>query len=193
MEIRPATPEVWPLITELFAHGDPRWCWCQFWRSTGVTWTGATADENRASLEAQARGDPAPGLVAIRDGVAVGWVGLGPRGAFGRLTRSRTIPQLPGDGVWVVICFVVTRTARRSGVARALLEAAVGYARTHGARSVEGYPVDTAGVRIPSASMYTGARSMFEAAGFSLASPTTSKASAGSPRVVMRLDLDGAG
>jgi GNAT superfamily N-acetyltransferase len=130
--------------------------------------------------------DPAPGLVALQDARAVGWVGLGPREEFGRLARSRTLPQLPGDTVWVVNCFVVARTARRSGVASALLDAAVAYARDHGAQTLEGYPVATSGGRISSASVYTGTAGMFERAGFSVAAPTTSKAASGAPRVVMR-------
>ena len=124
--------------------------------------------------------------MALRDGVAVGWVGLGPREAFPRLARSRTIPQLPGEHVWVVNCFVVAKDARRSGVAGALLEAAVAYAAEHGARLVEGYPVQTGGERMASASAYTGTEGMFERAGFETASTTTSKARGGRPRVVMR-------
>lgn len=186
LEIEPLSSRSWPALTELFAHGDPRWCWCQFWRKAGTSWTTTSADENRTLLRALAEQDPAPGLVAVRDGVAVGWVGLAPREAFKRLARSRVIPQLPGEKVWVVNCFVVARTARRSGVARALLDAAVEYAREHGACTLEGYPVSTAGTRIPSASLYTGSVSMFEAAGFSVAAPTTSRIASGTPRVVMR-------
>ena len=52
-------------------------------------------------------------------------------------------------------------------------------------RLLEGYPVETEG-RMPSASAYTGTRGMFERAGFTEASATTSKASGGRPRVVMR-------
>jgi GNAT superfamily N-acetyltransferase len=144
------------------------------------------ADDNRASLRELVGREPAPGLVALQDGRAVGWVGFGPREDFPRLARSRTIPQLPGDGVWVVNCFVVARTARRSGVASALLDAAVAYAREHGARLLEGYPVQTDGGRMASASAYTGTAGMFERAGFTVASATTSKAGGGLPRVVVR-------
>ena len=187
MEILPASPDVWPLIANLFsAGGDPKWCWCQFWRKPGANWTNTTPAANRADLEALVGADPAPGLVALRDGVAVGWIGLGPRADFPGLGRSRTIPQLPGDAVWVVNCFVVARGARRTGVASALLEAAVAYAREHGAAIVEGYPVLTGGARISSASVYTGTAGMFERAGFAVAAETTSKASSGTPRVVMR-------
>lgn len=187
MDIRPLTPALWPALADLFASGgDPKSCWCQFWRKPGLSFSNATADESRASLRALVGRDPAPGLVAMRDGRAVGWVGLGPREEFGRLARSRTIPQLPGDRVWVVNCFVVARTARRSGVASALLDAAIAYARDHGAGLVEGYPVQTGGERMASASVYTGTASMFERAGFTEAAPTTSKAGGGRPRTVMR-------
>ena len=96
--------------------------------------------------------------------------------------------MLPGDEVWAVTCFVVARAARRSGVASALLEAAVTYAREHGARVIEGYPVDTAGARITSASGYTGTLSMFERAGFRVVADTTSKPQPGMFRRVVRLE-----
>ena len=181
----PASPAVWPAIVELFAAGgDPKSCWCQFWRKPGSNWY-TSVDESRRDLRALVGRDPAPGLVALRDGKAVGWVGLGPREDFGRLARSRTIPQLPGDGVWVVNCFVVARAARRGGVAGALLDAALAYARANGATTLEGYPVETGGDRMASAAAYTGTTGMFERAGFAVVSPTTSRA-AGRPRVVVR-------
>lgn len=168
-----------------------RWCWCQYWRKPGSNWTNTSRDQNREDLLAlvERASGPAPGLIALRDGKAVGWVGLGPREDFPRLARSRTIPQLPGDGVWVVNCFVVARSARRSGVAGALLDGAVAYAREHGAQTLEGYPVQTGGARMASASAYTGTAGMFERAGFTVAAETTSRAGGGLPRVVARLDL----
>lgn len=187
MHIVPASPAEWPALAELFAAGgDPKWCWCQYWRKPGANWSNTTPAENRADLQALVGGDPAPGLVAMQDGVAIGWVGLGPREAFPRLARSRTLPHLPGDDVWSINCFVVARGERGRGVGDALLGAAVRYARDHGAGVVEGFPVETGGKRMPSASAYTGTRGMFERAGFSVAAPTTSKAGGGRLRVLMR-------
>ena len=190
MEIVPASPVVWPLIAELFAEGgDPRWCFCQWWRKRNANWTNTTADANRADLEALVGGaGPAPGLVAIEDGRAVGWVGLGPREDFPRLGASRVIPQLPGDAVWAINCFVVAKGARRGGVAGALLDAAVTYARDHGAGVVEGYPVRTSGGKVSAAGLYTGTEGMFERSGFGVAEETTSGLRTGTPRLVMRLD-----
>ena len=185
--VAPLTSRQWPALADLLSSGgDARWCFCQYWRKPGANWTNTTAAENRADLEALVGADPAPGLVALEDGVAVGWVGLGPREAFPRLARSRVLPQLPGEAVWVVNCFVVARRSRGRGIADALLAAAVEYAATHGARLVEGFPVETGGERMPSASAYTGTRGMFERAGFDEAARSTSKASGGRPRVVMR-------
>ncbi len=189
MEILPASPETWPAIADLFnSTSGLRWCWCQFWRKPGSNWTNTSADDNREDLRALASGGgPAPGLVALDDdGRAIGWVGLGPRESFGRLARSRTLPQLPGKDVWAINCFVVARGSRRSGVASALLEAAMAYARDHGAGVLEGYPVATDGSRISSASVYTGTAAMFERAGFEVVAPSTSKAASGTPRVVVR-------
>jgi GNAT superfamily N-acetyltransferase len=194
LTIEPLATANWPALADLFsAGGDPKWCWCMWWRSPGATWTNASADRNRAALRELVGREPAPGLVAIRDGRAVGWVGLAPRAEYARLARSRTIPRLPGDDVWAITCFVVAREARRSGVAGALLEAAVEYARVHGARTLEGYPVRTDGSRMPSASAYTGTLGMFERAGFTVVSETTSRAGGGRPRVVVRLEAAGAG
>jgi GNAT superfamily N-acetyltransferase len=191
LEIRPLTLETWDALAGLFTQGgDPKWCWCTYWRVPGSTWAAASPAGNRRALRKLATdGDHAPGLVALRDGEAVGWVSLGPREDFERLARSRTVPQLPGTAVWSIVCFVVGRHARRAGVASALLEAAIEHARAGGARVLEAYPVQTDGTRINSASAYTGTLGMFERAGFKVASETTSKAGGGLPRVVVRRAL----
>ncbi|HEY4228389.1 MAG TPA: GNAT family N-acetyltransferase [Candidatus Limnocylindrales bacterium] len=188
IDVVPLAATTWAPLAELFAAGgDPKWCWCQFWRKPGSNWSNTTADDNRRDLRARVDGGGfAPGLVAVVDGSAVGWVGLGPRDGFDRLARSKTLPQQPGDDVWVINCFVVAKGSRRSGVASALLDAAVDYARQHGAGTIEGYPVQTSGSRISSASVYTGTAAMFERAGFSVFAESTSKAASGTPRVVMR-------
>lgn len=157
-----------------------------FWRLPNASWSNTTPRGNRAKLRAIVRRDgPAPGLVALREEQAVGWVGLAPREQYERLGRSRTVPQLPGEDVWSVVCFVVARRARRRGVAGALLDAAFDYAVAHGARIVEAYPVDTGGQRVASASAYTGTLELFLRSGFEVASETASRAG-GLPRLVVR-------
>jgi GNAT superfamily N-acetyltransferase len=146
--------------------------------------------ENRAWLEARVTADGTPiGLVALRDGVAIGWVSLAPREDFHRLGTSRTIPTLDGDGVWSIVCFVVGRAARRHGLSAALLKAAVAYARQAGATTIEAYPVaPPPDGRVSAASAYTGVESTFLDAGFTRVSETTSKAG-GARRVIVRLEV----
>jgi ribosomal protein S18 acetylase RimI-like enzyme len=67
--------------------------------------------------------------------------------------------------VWSVICFVVPSEHRGQGVAQALLEAAIVYARKQGATLVEAYPVDKP-VRSKDDYMWFGAKSMYDHAGF---------------------------
>jgi ribosomal protein S18 acetylase RimI-like enzyme len=191
LTIQPLNSDTWDALAGLFSQGgDPKWCWCTYWRVPRSTWNTAKPPANRRALQSLAtKGDPTPGLVALRDGEAVGWVSLGPREDYERLAGSRTIPQLPGNDVWSIVCFVVGRRSRRSGVASALLEAAIKQARAGGARVLEAYPVQTYGTRISSASVYTGTLGMFERAGFRIASETTSKAGGGLPRVVVRRAL----
>ena len=56
----------------------------------------------------------------------------------------------------------VPRSHRQQGVTRALLEGAVAYAKKLGARVVEGYPFDTAGIT----ATHRGHSSVFEAVRF---------------------------
>lgn len=68
------------------------------------------------------------------------------------------------------------REFRRQGLSERLLDAAIDHARTHGARVVEGYPVDTDATRASANSLFHGALSTFEAAGFAeVARPTPSR------------------
>jgi GNAT superfamily N-acetyltransferase len=188
--IRPLTPDLWPALAELFEQGgDPKWCWCMAWRTTGSDGSRDGADSNRERLRALAARDPAPGLVALdADGRAVGWVSVGPRTEYARLERSRVRPRLDDLPVWSIVCFVVARRVRRQGLAARLLDAAVETARAHGAPAVEAYPVDTTTGKPTSPTLYTGTLSTFLRAGFRVVKPVGSS-TATVERAIVRLDL----
>lgn len=174
LEILPLTPDRLPDLATLFGQGgDPKFCWCAFYRIRSMDFTSATEASNRTVLEDATRTlseeGRAPGLVAYRDGEAVGWVSLGPRADYERLTHSKVLTPVDDQPVWSIVCFVVARRARRQGIANALLEAAIAYARAHGATLLEAYPAETHGERISAASAYKGTLSMFERAGFEVA------------------------
>jgi GNAT superfamily N-acetyltransferase len=187
-EVHPATAERFPDLASLLrprTEGSAA-CWCLAYRVPDRA--GKSGEERAAYLRGLCGREHAPGVLAYRDGLAVGWCSVSPRAEFSRLVHSRTIPRVDERAAWSVTCFVVRPGHRRKGVAGALLEGAVDYARDCGAPVIEGYPLDTEGARISTSFVYVGTVSMFERAGFARAMPTTSRHS-GIPRVVMRKEL----
>ena len=94
VDVLPLTPERFADLAALFEEGgDPKWCWCVYFRFRGRDWSNSTAAENRAALEALDRPRAGrPGLVAYQDGRAVG---LGqPRPARG--LRAPRLVEGPG-------------------------------------------------------------------------------------------------
>lgn len=172
LTVLPLTPERWPDLQTLFdAKGCSlaRGCWCMYYRrsgSRGALPAGTTpAQANRADLKALVDAGRPPGLIGYRRGVAVGWVSLGPRREFAKLVRSPVMKALDDQPVWSIICFVVPAEHRGQGVARALLDGAIAYAKKRGATLLEAYPVDKV-ERSADDAMWFGAKSMYDRAGF---------------------------
>ncbi len=162
LEVRPVGRDNWQDFARLFeARGSPHYCWCTPYRRP-------SADLDRAEKKATMRGHVTRGtpigVLAYADGEPVGWCSIAPRETYTRLDRSKTMPRRTPETTptWTVLCFFVARSHRGSGVTLALLEGAVAYARAHGAKVVEGYPFDTAGIT----STHRGHSSVFLAAGF---------------------------
>lgn len=191
LEIEPLTLDRIADLATLFDQGgDPKWCWCAYFRVRGRDWTNSTAAENRTVLRTAVRvQEHAPGLIAYDEGAAVGWVSLGLREDYERLAFSKVMAPLDDTPVWSIVCFVVGRKSRGQGIAGDLLSAAIDYARDHGATTLEAYPVDVPeGDRIPSANAYHGTLGMFERAGFQVVERR--QATATSPiRPIVRLVL----
>ncbi len=161
--VRPVTAESWPDFRRLFeARGGPHYCWCGVYRFVSAHLMDGS--EKRAAMQALVQADTPIGVLAYRDGEPIGWCSIAPRESYVKLRRSRTMPRVTDEDTptWTVLCFFVARPARGSGVNRALLAGAVDYARARGARVIEGYPFDTAGI----SSRHRGHSSVFAAAGF---------------------------
>jgi GNAT superfamily N-acetyltransferase len=177
----------WGDVERLFGvRGEPSRCWCRFFALTGPEYSAVDPAGRKAQLKAKFDGvSPPPGVLAFRGGVPVGWCAVEPRRCYPRVLRSQVLRQVepsalaqtgaaeagtPGE-VWSVTCFVVAAGHRRGGVAAALLQAAVGHARLHGAEVVEGYPVDPAlRPKAGAADLYHGTRNLFLRAGFRVVS-----------------------
>ena len=191
LRVEPLSDETWEALAALFREGgDPRWCWCQFWRLRSKDMSGLKVPELRERLHDQARSELAPGLVAFEGDRAVGWASVAPRDHYQRIAFSKVIPKIDDRPVWSIVCFAVSSSARGRGVARALLDAAVEFARSNGAEAIEAYPVALEpGATIHPNSVYTGTLTTFERVGFSVVADRASDPSSKSRRVVVRREL----
>jgi GNAT superfamily N-acetyltransferase len=186
----PATPDRWPdVVTVLGGSGD-KGCWCQSPRGVARRYGEEQPRTRREVLRSQLDDQPPPGMLAYVDGEVAGWCGFGPRPSLPRLERSRTIPKIDDKPVWSILCFNIRVGYRRQGVAGALLDGVIDFARKSGAPGLEAYPIDPGGDRVDSAFGYVGLTPWFERRGFRRVVETSAH-SDGRPRILMRLDLPG--
>ena len=187
IEVRPAT--VFEDVATMVGpkRPDANVCWCLSYR--------IPSKENTA-LVGPARGERVAdlmacgpiGVLAYDGDEVVGWAAVAPRSRT-TFARSRVIPHVGDGAVWSVWCIRVRPGHRGQGISHPLLEGAVEYARSQGARVVEGYPVDNRGAKVDATMAYVGTRGLFERAGFHKAADTSSVVG-GFPRVLMQLRLD---
>lgn len=167
LEFHPVTEERWADFEALFGpRGACGGCWCMWWRLKRSEFDAQKGEGNRLAMKAIVESGEVPGILAYSGGEPVGWCSIGPREVFGSLQRSRILKPVDEQPVWSVVCFYVVKEYRRKGVTGALLRAAVDYARAHGARIVEGYPVDPVKPTMPDPFVYHGLASTFRKAGF---------------------------
>jgi GNAT superfamily N-acetyltransferase len=135
------------------------------WRLKRADWVKGKEGGNRAALRRLASREPSPGVLAYLGEEPVGWCAIAPRESYPVLGRSRVLAPVDDQPVWSVSCFFVARAHRRRGISPRLLEGAVAYAASQGARVIEGYPVASRG-RLPDVFVWTGLPRSFERAGF---------------------------
>ena len=138
-----------------------------YWRLTRTQFNEQQGELNRRNIQALVDAGIIPGILAYSDDEPVGWCSIAPREEFPTLGRSRILKPVDNQPVWSVVCFFVARNQRRKGLTVDLLKAAVDFARSNGARIVEGYPVEPKSGKAPDVFIYTGVLSAFQQAGFS--------------------------
>lgn len=169
--VHPLTSARWTDLDAVFqARGCSvaRGCWCMFYRQSGKQELPPgikLSDASKARLKALADADPPAGLIGYHGDTPVGWISLGPRSGFAKLKRSPVMKPVDDQSVWSVVCFVVPSKYRGQGVAKALLEGAIAYARGRGVTILEAYPVDKARAARDD-SLWFGTKSMYDRAGF---------------------------
>ncbi len=155
IDVRPANEVPCADLATVFGdRGGAHECQCQRYRlARGESFRGMPLEERIDRLQDQtACGDPlsprTSGLVAFAAGQPAGWCAVAPRTAFEGLVRNANQTAWRGRNedradptVWAITCLFTRVGHRRSGVSRALAVAAVEFARTRGAGSVEAYPI----------------------------------------------------
>lgn len=161
------TPERWPDLVRLFGErGAIDGCWCMWWRQSSAEYKAGRGASNREAMQRITESGAVPGLLAYVDGEPAGWCAVAPREEYPRVKRSRTVKPIDDQPAWAVVCFFTDRKHRGTGLGSVLLRAAVERAVEHGARIVEGYPVDPGGGRSDPGAGFHGFVSTFRAAGF---------------------------
>jgi hypothetical protein len=178
------SPTTWPDFEALFAKHNGVWggCWCMFYHTKGEFLIKDHAPENKKAKKALVKRRRTHGIIVYSERTPVGWVQYGPRPELPRIDGSRTYRGLSLDSkgrrLWRITCFFVDRNNRRKGVAGFGLNAALASIKKKGGGMVEGYP-STKPAKGASL-MWSGTVSMFEGAGFDIASQL------GKSSVVMR-------
>lgn len=175
------------------SRGPASRCQCQRYKLRRRESFGSFPAEERAErLRVQTDcGNPdsgtTSGLVAYLDGEPVGWCAVEPRPAYTGLVRNNRVPWEGRDedkadaSVWALTCLFTRAGFRKHGVSRALVPAAVDFARRRGARAIEGYPMNT--TKAIDEELSVGIQRVFADAGFRQVTSPTPR------RVVMRIDF----
>ena len=107
----------------------------------GMSWQNASAAAIAPDLEKLSHDELAPGLVGYRDGRAIGWVGLAPRADYGRLAKAEVLKPRSTTSRCGRSSASSYRAAHAAQECRPrAAQAAIDYAREHGATMLEAYP-----------------------------------------------------
>jgi GNAT superfamily N-acetyltransferase len=168
LDVRPLAPQRLADFMAFF-DGDafvdnPRWqsCYCQYLHvdHSAVNWAQRTLEQNRAAACGHIAAARMQGFLAYRDGRVVGWCNAAPRTMLQALSDE---PDVDDAHIGQIGCFVVAKAQRRTGVASALLSAALAGFQAQGLRIAQGTPLRDAH---SDAQQHLGPMAMYLAAGF---------------------------
>lgn len=189
VSIEPLTPGLWPAFEQLFGkQGACYGCWCTYFRLPPAARRTSSGGRNKDHIRARIEAGPPPGLLAIEDGTALGWMQVGPRADVpewnnkGRASAPLADGAADDPAVWAISCFFIHARARGRGLTHRLVAGGIEYARHSEARMLEACPIrESKDSR--SIGLFVGSARVFEKAGFVV----MQERKAGRP--LMRLDL----
>ena len=184
MEFKELNSKNWSSFEELFGEkGACGGCWCMTWRLRSSEYEKQKGVGNKKAFK-QLVSDKSPvGILAFEGKEPVGWCSVSPRRDFTRLGNSRILKAVDNKEVWSIVCFFIKKGFRRQGLSVKLINAAVEFAQTKGARTIEAYPIEPKKNPVPEVFAFTGLASAFFQAGF------TEVARNSETRPIVRKDL----
>jgi len=163
---KPVSPDKWADLETLFSeHGIQNGCWCMYWRISRKECQHNYGEGNKQFLKKIVESGTIPGILAYRHEKPIGWCSVAPREDFPVIGRSPTLKPIDDQPVWSIVCFFVSKPYRHSRLTHLLIRAAIQYAKEHGARIVESYPIDVHAKYIEY-ERYSGLTTTFEKEGF---------------------------
>jgi GNAT superfamily N-acetyltransferase len=187
LRIHAVTSDLMDDVGQLFQTDSiVRACWCMWFIIPVKEYHALGEEGNHAAFCALHAASSYPlGLLAYAHDEPVGWCAVGPRARYERAMRTPTYRDAAAEAeanIWLVPCFYVRKDKRRTGISRALLEAAVQHAKANGATAIDGFPLSKP-ARRASGDHQVGTAALFLSCGFStIHTPSAS-------RLVMRRDL----
>lgn len=159
---------------EAFFEGRLSYCWCMAWRMTKEESKNNNSTCRKEFIKQRIQANIPVGLLAYCDNNPIAWCSVAPRETYQKLNGDESL-----NDVWSIACFYILKEFRGLGIIDVLIEKAKEFARSHGAKHLEAYPVeaDSPSYR------FMGHVSTFEKAGFSFVKM------AGSRRHVMTYKL----
>jgi GNAT superfamily N-acetyltransferase len=166
------TIALWPQFEALFGpNGACYGCWCTGFRLAPKLRTELSGEERHGLMHGRVQAGPPPGLLALRDGKAIGWMQIGPRADVpewnnpGRSSAPMDDGPAGDSSVWAISCFFFASKERGKGLSHQILSAGIKHARSNGARLLEASPMDKA-KQSKSIGLCVGSTSVFQKAGF---------------------------
>jgi GNAT superfamily N-acetyltransferase len=146
---------------------NPEWarCYCFFYHANHDEpgWDERPGSENRHAVCGLVAQGAMKGYLAYLDGKVVGWCHAAPRTLIPNLQKNPELDSEDMEATGAIVCFVVAKAHRGTGVATQLLEAALQGLRQQGLTWAEGYPRRNA---VGEAANFHGPLSLFSEAGF---------------------------
>ena len=106
------------------------------------------------------------GILAYLKNIPIGWCSVSPRKNLVRLETSRVLTKVDEKEVWSINCFFIKKEFRNKKITNDLIVQAIKFAKKHGAKILEAYPLDVKRKDYPQVFAFTGFKNPFIKNGF---------------------------